>query len=81
MNKPRYLPEIVDQLLEFIPEVEEYTSLKQQLKSLATSASYSPPEDQGRWWRHVAQVLYHSIGEPKEDWQIKLANLFNGKET
>ncbi len=73
----RMLCRVLDDVLQLIP-IDDYEILVSELKSIQTSASYAAPEVQGAWWFHAAQALNEHLGEPKLDWQIKIAEIFGG---
>jgi hypothetical protein len=72
----RELAKVIDEILPHIPK--EHEELISHLKSYKESSLYAPPEGQGMWWRHAALSLCEVIPEPKEPWEIKVAEIFNG---
>ena len=75
----RELPEVISELLPNIPD--DYDGLRYSLKSIAESATYSPPEGQGMWWWQAASMLDYYVPTPTSPWQLKVVEIFNGPQT
>lgn len=73
----RELGNVIDEILSHIPL--EHEGLISHLKSYKESSLYAPPEGQGIWWRHTALTLYEIIPVPTEPWELRVAEIFNGK--
>lgn len=73
----RDLYQVIERMVDEIPEDQEW--LLNRLASHKTSVSYCPPESMGFWWNEVANSLADAIPEPKLWWELRVAEIFNGK--
>lgn len=48
------------------------------LNKIQYNMGFSAPELHKRFWFDTAEVLTYHIGDPKTDWEIRVANIFNG---
>jgi hypothetical protein len=74
MIMSRYLPDVIDEMYKVIPFVKHLESIKQ-------SAKFAAPEIQYLFWQKLSDLLQNEIGEPTEDWQKELQNIFVGENT
>lgn len=65
----RWLPDIIEKILEKVPT--SYESLRNKLSATKRSSEFAAPEMQGLWWGKCSDILTNEIGFPKEDWQWK----------
>lgn len=56
-------------------EHKEHLSLL--LGSVSNSYLYSPPERRLYWWSQAAMDLTRYLGDPVEEWQERVATIFN----
>ena len=61
---------------------DEWDPLRGELQRLGHSVGFLAPEMQGGMWAAVANKLEWHLGPPpyKEEWKMKILNLFNGKD-
>jgi hypothetical protein len=76
----RNLLEVIDRILEVVPDKRSWKSLRDQLKDVKASASLSSPELMGEWWSECAEVLNCSIPQARTDWQQKIVRICGGQE-
>ena len=70
----RNIGEVVDRILEVIPEEE--TWLIKCLNKIMKDISYSPPEAVGRFWGELGERLSFSIKElNKDEWKVLAASI------
>ena len=62
------IPESFDKRDEFIMSIDDRIE----------SYHYTAPEIMGIRWKEAASILSRYIPEPKEEWQINVAKIFNG---
>lgn len=48
-------------------------------ESIRRSCWFAAPEAMGLWWRKALKLLIREVGEPREDWQRKVSDIFRGK--
>lgn len=74
---PRYLVDVLNEILKIIPEGENKAALEDNM----SSAAFCAPEGMGLWWRESADSLADLFGDgiPKNDWQFQAASIFSGK--
>lgn len=73
----RDLTKVIDAMLTEIPETE--SELRTQLEAAKSTFAYSAPEVMGACWRRVADVLQEQIGDPRDDWHMRVADVFSGR--
>ena len=74
----RKLTDVIDEILEIIPEQE--TDFINQLKDIHASVSCAPPELFGTWWSETYETLWSNIPpKPTEYWQYKVLSIFSTK--
>jgi hypothetical protein len=74
---PRFLPEVIDQMLGVIPNTK--ADLVSALESTKSSAAFASPETCWLWWRQAAQILTDYIPEgevEQSDWQKKVVAIW-----
>ncbi len=73
----RYLPVILERVLEIIPESE--ACLRADLLPIRQSAFYAPPESSFNWQR-AGNVLRYHLGDDKPEggWQLDVWNVVTG---
>lgn len=74
----RDLVEVLDAIIAEIPASE--TRALTSIKAVQASAKFTAPEIMSARWNQAAAILEHDIGEPKEDWQKKVAAIFCGRD-
>lgn len=72
----RQLPEVLRDLLTVIPASR--SDLRGSLSDHLASARYCAPEQVGFWWNEVGRTLNEMVGEPVEDWQKRVQEIFSG---
>ena len=72
----RYLPEVLHQVLQEIPDTEELFIA--ELLDIQDSASYSAPEGMGLWWREANEVINEHIEftEDPTGWQKAVVDIW-----
>ena len=81
----RQLTEVIDQMMEHIPQDEE--SLRATLTDIRGSADFSPPENQSMWWLEVRDALIEEFDPEDPDdfeemcqletWKKQVLGIFN----
>ena len=71
----RDLVEVLNKIIVLVPEEHK---ILEPLKSVRESAMYCAPEAMWDWWQVGTRILKNGIGEPGADWEIKVANIWNG---
>lgn len=74
----RTLVEVVNQMLEVIPESE--TDIRDRLTARIRSIEYKAPELRYNLWFDVAADLEKHLGPPDTGWKQKVQAIFAGKE-
>lgn len=77
LAKPRELGEVIDAMLAEVPETE--SRLRAALVGFKSSNDFAPPEGAKMWWKATVDLLMKEIGEPKSEWQKRVAAIFSGK--
>ena len=76
----RSLTDVIDAIVGLIPDTySQKKELTDTLEDQKSSVSYAAPETQDMWWEEVSDTLGYFIKEPKEDWQLKIVDVFCGK--
>jgi hypothetical protein len=74
----RYLPAVLDKVLQVIPAGEGL--LRLQLEKVKTSAMYTPPESMHYQWSRAAVILNEHLNwPPEEDWEKNVFVTFTGQ--
>ena len=77
----RYLPTVITQLLEVIPDKAEQCQLREDLERIKQSAKYTAPEIMSFKWSEVSAALSAVLPwPPVEDWHKSVAAIFSAKE-
>jgi hypothetical protein len=74
----RDLPQLIDKLLEIIPETEAV--LRAELRCTHASASFSSPEMMSTWWNEAGMTLLQHLGTPpwEEEWKDMVSKIWRG---
>lgn len=71
---------IMDRIFEEIPDTFDLKYTVQiRFDKIKNSTLYTAPEAISFRWRELAEALLHFLGEPDEDWKIKIQNIFADK--
>lgn len=76
-TEPRTFPEVVDQMLEHIPEGK---TLAGDLRKIMDGVRYLAPERMIEPWGDAAKALEHHLGRTPKGWQIKVAEIFTERK-
>jgi len=77
----RNIAEIIDKIVEQIPDHYMYFDLREGLKKIKRDSVYKAPEAMGDCWHRIACLLQEYLGDPKtHDWKQRIANIFSGRE-
>lgn len=75
-KEPRNVGIVISQIKDLVPVENE--SLLNRLNAVLSSATFRAPEVQRITWGELAAVLTEELPmPPKEDWQFKVAAVFN----
>lgn len=74
----RVFSEVLDQILEVVPN--DSLKLQNRLIAIQISSLFAAPEMQYAFWRIAADILEEEIGVPTMAWELKVSNIFVGKE-
>ena len=75
----RNIAEVIDLMIAEIPNNYPNKDIFiSQLESIKLAAMFTAPEIMSFRWQQVYDVLISKIGEPKEDWQKNIADIFSG---
>ncbi|MEE9529000.1 MAG: hypothetical protein V3V88_02990 [Dehalococcoidia bacterium] len=78
MSKDRNIGEVIDSMLEHIPEEH---CLRDGMARVMLNAQYCAPEDFQRLWVEAAEYMHSCFGEkPSEEWQWKVCEIFAAKK-
>jgi hypothetical protein len=75
--KSRELGDVIDAMFGEIPKTE--SGLRAALVGIKSSNDFAPPEGAKMWWKATVDLLMKEIGEPKSEWQKRVAAIFSGK--
>lgn len=73
----RNLRDVIEQM----KKVSQSLELNKQFDSILSSLEYSAPELQTLHWHRTAEALSDEIPELTEDWHVKMAEIFSGKDS
>lgn len=73
----RNIHDVINQVLAVVPQGAD--ALHTKLIRLRYDSDYQPPESSVPWIR-LAELLGEEIGEPTEDWQIKISDIVMNKQ-
>lgn len=74
----RNLGEVIDRMLEVVPE--SAAELRLHLTWLRRDISYKAPEQMLLGWNSCKLILESCIGPPETDWEKKIQRIFNDTE-
>jgi len=73
----RNIYDIIEEIIECIPKIREHGVFIMNLRKAQTSASFAAPELQIDMWHRTQTILEQEIGDPEEQWEWDVANIFN----
>lgn len=73
----RELADVIDLIVEQIPETENLLLLR--LESMKSSVVCRAPEMTSFWWHELQDLLIQDIGDPVEEWELKVEKIFTGE--
>ena len=72
---------VIDKMLAQVPDTPAYAYLISDLERVASSASYSSPENMRMWWEELSNVVHDHMPKPTElrGWQVTFVDIFQDK--
>lgn len=80
IDKMRNLVEVIDQMMEKIPETE--SEIRIRFAAIRISVCFAAPESMPLHWSGCQKLLIDYFPDPTNllDWQQEVVNIFTGKE-